>query len=168
MSAIKLHGMEGVRASLRKLPSELMKAAEKQVLRDGAKPVLRAAKARVPVGKDEDKGLLKKSLGITVKKLRNGVTTSRIGPRSGFKGKSLGFKISKRGKTKGQLTERFANPVNYAHLVEYGTSHSAAQPFIRPAIESSKGEVVDAMAKGLEKHLTKVCAKLASGKKVFR
>jgi phage protein, HK97 gp10 family len=31
----------------------------------------------------------------------------------------------------------------YAHLVEFGTSHSAAQPFIRPAIDA-KGE--DAIA----------------------
>ena len=164
MSAFKLHGMEGVRASLKRLPAELMKSAEKQVLRDGAKPVLSAAKGRVAVAD----GLLKKSLGVTVKKRRAGVMTSRIGPRSGFKGKSLGMKLSKKGKTKGTVTERFANPVNYAHLVEYGTSHSAAKPFIRPAIEASKGEVVDAMAQGLEKHLTKVCAKLASGKKVFR
>lgn len=160
-TSVKLTGLEGVRRALSRLPDELKKAGEKSALMEGAKPVLKAAKGHASASKDT--GLLMRALGITVKKRRDGNMSSRVGPRSGFKGKSLGMKMSKKGKTKGQMTERFANPVNYAHLVEYGTSHSAANPFLRPAIESTHGEVVDAMAKGLEKHLTKVCAKLRKG-----
>ena len=32
--------------------------------------------------------------------------------------------------------------VFYGHLVEHGGAHSAAQPFLVPAVESSKAEVV--------------------------
>ena len=103
---------------------------------------------------------MQRSIGVTVKKTRTGQLTARVGPRSGFKGKSLGKKLSKRGKTKGQMTERFADPVNYAHLVEYGTSRAPAQPFIRPAVNSSTGAIIDGMAKSYSKGLARAVKKL--------
>ena len=187
IQAIRLVGIEEIKRTLAQLPEQLLKQAEKDVLKAGAKPVLRAAKARVPTGKGEHKGLLKKSLGTSLKKLRSAgksrsdtVHSIRIGPRTGFR---VALKDStankdhlakmKGGKKvlavkKGAQRKRFKDPVKYSHLVEYGTSRSAATPFIRPAIEATKSEVVDAMAQGLERHLTKVCARLASGKKVFK
>ena len=60
----------------------------------------------------------------------------------------------------GEPYEAFQIPSSYSHLVEYGTSHSAAKPFIRPAVDSTQGEVVGAMAAGLDTHLTKVVRKL--------
>jgi HK97 gp10 family phage protein len=158
VQSIRIEGIQGLAMALERLPAELQRAAESAVLRSGAKPIHKAAKSNA--SRSKDSGLLMKSIGITVKKTRTGQLTSRVGVRSGFKGRSLGFKISKRGKNKGKMTERFQNPVNYAHLVEYGTSHSAAKPFIRPAIESTQDQVMGAMAAGYEKHLTKVVARI--------
>lgn len=143
--------IRNIRASLDALPNELLRSSEKAVLRAGAKPIEKAAKAKAPV-RD---GTLKKSIGTNVKTV-NGVTSARVGPRTGVKGRSLGFRKNK----KGVMTERFADPNKYSHLVEFGTSHSPAKPFIRPAIDTASGEVVDAMAAGLDKHLTRTVARL--------
>ncbi len=148
---VKITGMRELNRTLERLPKELIRSSENAVLRAGAKPIEKAAKAKVTT----DTGLLKKAIGIRVKKV-NGVNSARIGPRTGFKGKSLG----KRKDKKGVETERFQDPNKYSHLVEFGTSHSAAKPFIRPAIDTAQGQVVEAMGAGLEKHLDRTAARL--------
>ena len=154
-------GLRGVLSALDKLPAEFRKSAEKAVLRAGGKPILKAAKAKVPV----DSGNLKKSLGISVHANRSGWISARVGPRKGFKSaKSLTGR--KRGRaTKGKrrtfIERKMADAQEISWYVETGTPHAAAQPFIRPAIDSAAGEVVEAMAAGLDKHLTRVAARLA-------
>jgi HK97 gp10 family phage protein len=147
-SAIALRGFSELEAALRKLPLELQNAAESSALRAGAGPIRKAAKGHLT--KSKDSGLLSKSLGITVKKTRRGQKTARVGPRSGFR------KVVSR---KGRKPE-IADPVKYAHLVEYGTSKSPAKSFIRPALESAAAESLTAMAAGYNKHLTRVVARL--------
>jgi HK97 gp10 family phage protein len=155
--SIEQKGLKDVKSALGKLPEELRKAAQSAVLRAGGKPILKQEKALVPVAD----GLLKKSLGIMLIGKRGGPkTTAKIGVRKGYKGRSLGFKTTTKGRNKGKTTERFQDPSKYGHLVEFGTSHSAAQPFIRPAIDAAQNQTVDAMAAGLDKHLTRVAARL--------
>lgn len=157
---VKIDGLKDLKRALERLAPELRKSSQSAVLRAGAKPILKQEKARAPVAD----GTLKRSLGI--KLLGKGIKTSaKIGVRKGFKGKSLGFKMSRRGATRGQMTERFADPTNYGHLVEFGTSHSPANPFVRNSIEAASGEVIDAMANGLDKHLTKVAANMARNRR---
>lgn len=123
MSAgIKIKGIHGITQALERLPKELMRSSETAVLRAGAKPILTAAKSNVPEG---DSGLLKKSLGITVKKARGStVRTARVGARTGFKGRKLYTKTIKKGKNAGQKKDVIQDPSFYDHLVEFGTSHS--------------------------------------------
>jgi HK97 gp10 family phage protein len=145
---IQLVGVKELQRSMNALAPELMKSAERAVLRAGAAPILKAAKQNAQSSRDS--GLLYKSLGVNVKKVR-GITDARIGPRTGMR-----QAVSRDGKP-----PRIANPANYSHLVEYGTSHSAAKPFIRPAVDSASPKVVDAMAQGLDKYLTRTAARLA-------
>jgi HK97 gp10 family phage protein len=160
---VRVDGLRELQRALAVLPAELQRQSESTALREGMKPVLKASRAAAPIGKGSDKGLLKKSIGLTVRKGKNGIT-ARVGVRSGFKGRSLGFKMAKRGKFKGQMTERFKNPVNYAHLVEYGTSHSEAKSFIRTPMESSQSAITEGLAKGYEKGMEKAIAKIKSRK----
>jgi len=148
-SAIALRGFSQLEAALRKLPRELQNAAESAALRGGAAPIRKAAKGHL--SKSKDSGLLSKSLGVTVKKTRRGQKTARVGPRSGFR-----QVVKRKGKAKPEL----ADPVKYAHLVEYGTSKTQAKPFIRPALESASGEAMTAMAAAYSKHLGRVVARL--------
>jgi HK97 gp10 family phage protein len=156
---VKVDGLKELQRALSKLPVELQRASETNALREGMKPVLKTARAKAPT----DTGLLKKAMGLTVRKGKNGIT-ARVGARTGFKGRSLGFKMVKRGKLKGQMTERFQDPSYYSHLVEYGTSHSAAKPFIRPAVENNTLEITAGLAKGYEKGMEKALAKVKSRK----
>jgi HK97 gp10 family phage protein len=45
----------------------------------------------------------------------------------------------------------------YAHLIEYGSSRQAAQPFLRPALDEKSHEVIqvmaDAMRSGIEREV---------------
>lgn len=154
---VKVSGIKEIRKALEKLPIDLQKTTEATALRAGAKPVLTAAKSNAK--SSEDSGLLIKSLGVNVRKGRSGATkgiyTARIGPRKGFR-QVVGIRLS--GKNAGKPI--YKNPVKYAHLVELGTSHSAAKPFIRPAVESSKSEVLSEIAKGYDKGLARVIERL--------
>lgn len=148
--SIDKKGLNKVLNALDALPLALRKSAEKAVLRAGAKPILKAAKARVPVGT----GLLKKSLGISVSASRSkGSASARVGPRSRFVSKTN--KSGRKGKG-----DKAIKAQEYAFYVEMGTPHASAQPFIRPAIDSAQGEVLEAMTTGLSSYLTKVAARV--------
>lgn len=152
--SIALDGLRAMESRLAALGPELQKAAEKAVLRAGAVPIRKAAKRFAKNSKDT--GLLMQSISLSVKKTK-GVTSARVGPRRGMR-----KKVTRTNPTTGATYEEMADPNNYSHLVEYGTSHSAAKPFIRPAIDSAQDEVLSAMAAGLDKHLTRVAARLAA------
>ena len=145
---MKLQGTKELNRAITRLAPELQRAAESAVLRAGAKPITQAAKAKAPIGKGKHKGLLKKSIGSNVKKVR-GQTSARVGARTGWKVDEDGVK---------------KDPSKYSHLVEFGTSHSAAQPFIRPAVESTQSQVVGAMVDGYDKYLGRVVKRIRSRK----
>jgi HK97 gp10 family phage protein len=78
----------------------------------GSKPITKEMRTRVPV----KTGALKKS--ITTRAIRaNGSVLSRV----------IGFKSP----------GRF-----YAHLVEFGTRHSASKPFVRPSIDANHQKTI--------------------------
>ena len=162
----KMDGFKQLERSLSKLPKELSSGVERTALRTAAKPIEKKAKASAPTGTGKHSGLLKKSIGITVKKQKKGRNSgnlsARIGIRTGFK-VSLGMRIARVTKGKrviGQAYEAFKDPTKYAHLVEFGTSREAAKPFMRPAAEGSRGEVASLLAKGYDKGLARIVKKI--------
>lgn len=172
---VSIKGIAELRKSLNRLPAEFLKGAERSVLRAGGKPIVKAAKSRAPVGKGQHRGLLKKSIGMNVKKIGSSIT-ARVGPRTGFRVKVGTKKLRKDSMAKmrdgtrilaaaaGSEVPVYKDPNKYSHLVELGTSRSPANPFIRPAIDSASGEVLTAMSDGLSKYLTKTVAKVRSKK----
>jgi HK97 gp10 family phage protein len=150
MSALKITGLKELEKSLNKLPKELQRQSETTALREGMKPVLKSARSLS--GKSRDTGLLQKSIGMNVRKTRKGIS-ARVGARTGY-----AKTVKRNGK------DVYSDPVKYAHLVEYGTSHSAAKPFIRPSIESSTDAINKGIADGYQKGLSKALTKLATKK----
>lgn len=116
--------MREVYEVLGKLKTRLAKSIIAPSLRRAAKPVTTLARSNLTATGAIETGQLKKSLGVKVKRYKDGVWAG-VGPRSGFK-------IMHDGKPR--------NPTQYAHLVELGTVRSAAKPFLRPAHESTKGQ----------------------------
>lgn len=146
---IKLVGLAQIGLALSRLPSHLQRSAEAAVLREGAKPLVKEVRSKAPIAS----GLLKKSIGFRVKKIK-GVISARIGPKTGF-----GKEVTRIG-SDGQPRQVYSDPNKYSHLVELGTSRTAAKPFIRPAMEAVKPEILQKMAEGYRKHLERVIARL--------
>lgn len=146
---IRIVGIPQIGLGISRLPVHLQRAAESAVLRAGAKPLVKAARARAPIAT----GLLKKSIGFRVKKVR-GIISARVGPRTGY-----AKEVTRMGRD-GRPRQVFSDPNKYSHLVELGTSRTAAKPFIRPAMESVQTEVLQEMAEGYTRHLERVIARL--------
>ena len=146
-NAIHIDGINELQRALDKLPKELQDKAEKAAVRGGAFLISKSAKSKV----SSVTGTLKKAIGISVRKVK-GRVTGRV------RAKSKEVTVTINGQT------RVINPAKYASRVEYGTSRTAARPFIRTAIESTKGAVVSAMAQAYNKNLNKVITKIRSKK----
>ncbi|MFY4862412.1 HK97-gp10 family putative phage morphogenesis protein [Aliarcobacter butzleri] len=105
--------------SLKQFPQNIQNNILVGAVRAGAKPLVDAAKANVPV----DTANLKRSIGINRKKTKDkSQVWFTVSPRKG--GKNDGF---------------------YGHMVEFGTSKMAAQPFMRPAFESQDKQSIEAV-----------------------
>lgn len=139
----KAKGMDQLARTLLALPDRMAKGILRSSLRQGANVVLRQARADVPV---ED-GALRKSLRVT----------------TGVKRRTVQALVQARAP--------------HAHLAEFGTApHSVArgaelesntlqdrgphhpgaraQPFLRPALDSNEGEVLQAVATQMRKQFS--------------
>ena len=162
MATLKLRGAKEMARLLRKLPKRVTAKILKRVLRKASRPVIIAAKARVP----KKFRVLEKSIGssfLRTRKPRKEVI--KIGPRTGKKALNNGW---------------------YGHLVEFGTkSHTikadplvfsidgdlkfvsqvtipsiAPQPFLGPAFKATPKKALQIMGNELGPLIEKEAIKL--------
>lgn len=130
----EIKGLKEMAKNLDSLGKNFARSTLRTALRNAAKPVVKRAKAKVPVAT----GDLKRSLAAVAKVDRDGVGIARVGARrdGGFRGYHVG-------------------------LVELGTSQQPARPFLRPALDDaeSQGEVRDAFITALNATIEKRAAK---------
>jgi HK97 gp10 family phage protein len=97
------------------------------------RPAVRAAMSEVrKVAKAnvvQETGLLRQSIGVKIKTYKS-VVFGVVGPQTGF------TQTVDRTAPSGWRGPVKSNPTNYAHLVEFGTAHSPAHPFMRPAFDN--------------------------------
>jgi HK97 gp10 family phage protein len=134
LSQSRISGLQEIKKRIEALPKELQRKAYRSALSSGARVIAKSAKQKVGKGQS---GLLKKSIGI---KYLPATTRSQ----------ALGLVGPKRGKG-GMYKGQRRNPTRYAHLVEKGTVHSAAKPFLRPALLETQVEVFSKMAAMIER-----------------
>jgi len=136
--AIRLDGADALERALDKLETKTSSKIMKKAMRDGAKVILRATKARAPV----DTGYMKKALTVrAARKRKRGVAsfnvmfnttkypnliTNTVRARTGKRGRKL------RG------SKRFFYPA----IVEFGYAGVASDAFMRPAFDSTKHRVL--------------------------
>jgi HK97 gp10 family phage protein len=114
----KLEGTEYFDKILKEFNERDRKAIILAAARAAAKPLIESAKQKAPVGFT---GVLYKSIGAaTVRQNNKEVAAVQVGPR----------------KSKNKKADPW-----YARFVEYGTSKSAARPFMTPAWAESRAEV---------------------------
>lgn len=154
-----ISGLDGVLATLRSLPPEIVSkrggpvklalAKGARVIRDEAKGNLKAA---IASGGDEATGLLEKN-----------VIASRGKPPTSGKGERYLVRVKRRSYPK-----KGGKPVTTlktAHLLEYGSAHQPATPWLRPAFQAKAREAIDVTVKDLNRRIALVVKKLAAQNK---
>ena len=155
---------------LKKLDKNFNAKQKQVILGYAAKPLIDKAVSLAPMGKSEHyrydtpklakgirapKGFGKKvatylpgNLKLSVQGLKHGAfkfleNVLFVGP-----------KISGRGKGKGTFGMRRFDAY-YAHWVEFGTKFMRARPFMRPAFQSTQGEILRRVEQGVKFYLQK-------------
>lgn len=131
---VAIEGLAELKKSFTELSDSMQRGILRTALRQAARPVVRAARALVPV----DTGLTKKAIGTKVWLRKDSVATVMIGVRRGKEGK-----------------RHFLT-----HLLELGTRNMRARPFLRPALDSQKNAAVEALAAALKSRIDKVTARV--------
>lgn len=111
----KITGFTELRATLAQLPRAVETGVVRRVLKRRAEPIADMARTLAPV----DTGELKASIAVTTKLSRR----------------------HRRQRKKSDTNVHIA-AAPLAHLQEYGTRHHAPQPFMRPAWDAHKGNLV--------------------------
>lgn len=149
--ATKGYQIQGEKALMRRIDRLSTQGKRNRIarpaLREASGEIRKKAKANVV----RKTGLLRKSIKNVVRTARRGGVYAIVGPAVGFKQEVVrdGARVT-------------SDPAKYAHLVEYGTSHSAAKPFLRPAFDTTPNEQIIARRMAVE--LDKFAAKEARRK----
>ncbi|WP_158637464.1 HK97-gp10 family putative phage morphogenesis protein [Paracoccus sulfuroxidans] len=125
MSKITITGFKGLEENLKKLHKAHAKNVLRKTLREAGKPVAEAAAANAP----HDTGALEASITVSTK-----LTRSQRRLEKKLDGKHAAEMFIGAGSAK-------------AHLVEFGTEHTAPDPFLSPAWDSMKGQVLEDIKK---------------------
>jgi HK97 gp10 family phage protein len=173
MSVVKVQftGMIEFQKLIEEMKDDFSEKDQKKILtkavRQAMNPVLGKAKALAP----KDTGALTASLRIEARKPtrrdRKSIYVSPsdivIGTVTTASGKQLAkktFKNIKSGKKqKGIASDGRAIANEFGTKTEFGDVHNAARPYMRPALETSKGQVLDSLADDLKIVLEKYRSK---------
>lgn len=153
---VKVDGVDGILSSLKSLPAEIVSkrggpvklalAKGARVIRDEAKKNLLAEITR---GGDESTGLLAQNLIVSRGKAPN-------------EGKGERYLV--RVKRKTYEKSKGSKPVTTlktAHLLEYGSEHQPATPWLRPAFAAMRQTAMQTTIDDLKSRIDKIVAKLA-------
>jgi len=151
---MKLHGLDDVLHTLQSLPPEIVSkrggpvktalARGARYLRDRAKENLQAMIAQ---DRDESTGLL----------LQN-VAASRGKPPVGSKGER--YLVRVRRKTYARKGKEVVTTRKTASLMEYGSSHQPARPWLRPAVDHHGQKVIEMVSADVVRGVDRTVAKL--------
>lgn len=162
VSTVKIIGLEGVVKTLHQLPPEIVSkngGPVRSALRKASLLFLNQMKANVQQIIDEPNkggdnthtGLLMKNLVTIRQKMPAGVKGERykIGPRL----RKVYPKISPKAKS--------VSVVQVGRLLETGTERRAAMPWVRPAYDAHKNQVIPLFVTEINKKLNRIVRKLA-------
>jgi HK97 gp10 family phage protein len=139
MGSFEVKGLRQLGESLKKLDREMALKIAWQSTGAAARVVKTRAQRNIQSSPSVRTGVLLKS--VIMKRLPKGereqLTAAHI--------------VTVRGRGKRNRKGVLAAGAPYAHMVEFGTIHMPAEPFLRPALENGQREAVDAMKRALER-----------------
>lgn len=157
VETVKIIGLEGVMKTLRELPPELVSkrgGPVRSALRKASKILVEEAKANVQRIIDEPNidGAESKSIGH----LKKNIITARDSKMRG--GERYYVRVRRKAYPEGR-TKKTATGVGA--LLEQGTERRKPMPWMRPAFDAKKHEVVQFFPQELRKQLDRIVKKLA-------
>lgn len=164
----QIKGLDAVLRKMRMLAPELQKKGLRAAVRKGANVVKNAA---IQNAKRIDDPATAKSIAKNIAVQYASKTSRRIGGvafRVGVRGGARQYANTKDNVRKGRAGSTYktagskANPGGdtfYWRFVEFGTSHSKAQPFLRPALADNVEKVVDTIVSSLNIEIDKIISK---------
>lgn len=138
-TTVRIDGLENLDRKLAKLAKALPETVQKAALAEGGEIIASEARLLVPV----DSGNLRDSITVSDERLGGAFKMD-----SGLGSRSVQVFIGPR--TRGGRPDGF-----YGHMVEFGTVKMAAQPFMRPAFDSTEGQVRSRIASELQMQVSK-------------
>lgn len=124
----------------------------RKILRQSAKPLIKEIKSRAPKSENKHYRYSASNDEIFVYKPGNLAASFKILPLRHTSAIIVGAKVDKEAKY-GVYGPGEAVDGYYAHMVEFGTINRAAQPFVRPALQSAQGEVLKVAVEKFKKYI---------------
>lgn len=163
-SSIKIEGLSELLKGLEEFKKSTSRGILERAVKRAAKPVMETAKALAPV----DTGELKKS--ITMKVIRNSagkVAYADVmrGGGSAEEAAAAAHDANRAAKAAGNgpsALVRVQASAPHAHFSEFGTQHSAPQPFMGPAYLEAKQDVPRSIATDLKIEMEKSARRIAA------
>lgn len=138
--------------TLEKLPIDVRKE-RKRILRKAAKPLVAAIQAKAPVLKNRRKVTITLKNGSKVTYYPNNLRLAiRVLDFRRTQSVFVGPKLTRKRKEGEEYGKSRAKvDAFYAAMIEYGTKNMSARPYMRPAYEATKGQVLAIIRQEVEK-----------------
>jgi len=152
----------GVAKTLNALPKEYRGRVMQDTFEQAAQPLVQSAKQKAPQSKKVHYDYNTKSHGRKTKyypgNLKKSIRVIKNRNKRDFS-VYVGPKVARNAKAKAYgRSDRNVNAF-YASFVEFGTSHSAPRPYMRPAYDEAKGRVLLIVTRRFERILRLFAAK---------
>jgi HK97 gp10 family phage protein len=157
---IKIEGLREIHAALQDLSKATARSVVKRVLLKRAQPIVEAARARAPVRT----GRLRDSIIAQARGGNAGKAAFAKAMRGGASRAEAGRAAREANRVAGSIVEVVIGPHDgafYASLVEFGTQHSSPKPFLRPAWDAGKMQVLDGVGDDMWTEIKKTLARQA-------
>jgi HK97 gp10 family phage protein len=157
---IKIEGLREIQAALQDLSKATARNVVKRVLLKRAQPIVEAARTRAPVRT----GRLRDSIIAQARGGNAGKAAFAEAMRGGASRAAAGRAAREANRAAGSTVEVAIGPNDtafYASMVEFGTEHSGPKPFMRPAWDATKGQVLDGVGDDMWAEIKKALARQA-------
>lgn len=158
-TSVKVEGLAEIEANLRSLDSKVLaKNVTKRALLLALRPTAEAARAKAPDDPETQGDDLKRSIVASDRLTKRQAGMARSASGGGPRMKANGF----RSDPKTTVTV-YAGPgsLPQAHMQELGTVNHGAQPFLRPAWDQTKGQILPALSQHFKAEIGKALARKA-------
>jgi HK97 gp10 family phage protein len=157
---IKIEGLKEIQAALQDLSKATARNVVKRVLLKRAQPIVEAARTRAPVRT----GRVRDSIIAQARGGNAGKAAFAEAMRGGASRAEAGRAAREANRAAGSIVEVVIGPHDgafYASLVEFGTAHSSPKPFLRPAWDAGKIQVLDGVGDDMWAEIQKALARQA-------